>query len=86
MQGSGKVLVDGRTTIQGEDVFVLVFLQARDPRWVGRPFFARYDPNATWLDDLRPALGERRFFFETGSRPAERLFQLPVIRQTTDPR
>ncbi len=31
----------------------------------GRPFFARYDPEAIWLDDLTPALGERRFFFET---------------------
>jgi len=75
----GKVLIDGRATIQGEDVFVLVFLQARDPKWVGRPFFARYDPNATWLDDLRPAFGDRKFFFESGSRPADRLFQLPVI-------
>ena len=32
--------------------------------WVGRPFFARYDPQATWLDELRPAFGEEQFFFE----------------------
>ncbi len=29
-----------------------------------RPFFAKYDPKAIWLSDLRPAFGERRFFFE----------------------
>ena len=62
----GKVLVDGTATVRGEQVFVLKFLQARDPSWVGRPFFARFDPEATWLSDLRPAFGEREFFFESG--------------------
>jgi L-lysine 2,3-aminomutase len=61
--GPGKVLVDGEATIHGERVLVLKFLQARNPRWVNRPFFARWDPAATWLRDLRPAFGEREFFF-----------------------
>jgi KamA family protein len=61
----GKVLVNGIVEIQGEKVLALQFLQARDPAWVGRPFFAAYDPRAAWLDDLRPAFGERQFFFET---------------------
>jgi KamA family protein len=60
----GKVAVLGEAVAKGERVFVLEFLQARDPRWVGRPFFARYDPFATWLDELVPAFGHRRFFFE----------------------
>jgi KamA family protein len=64
----GKVLVDGRTTINGEEVFLLKFLQARDPRWVGRTFFARFDERASWLDDLRPAGDEDEFFFEPGLR------------------
>lgn len=59
----GKVLVDGVAEIRGERVFVLKLLQARNPRWVNRPFFARYDPEAVWLRDLRPAFGERSFFF-----------------------
>jgi len=63
---SGKVLVDGVTTIRGEKVFVLKFLQGRDPEWVGRPFFARYDPEASWLNELKPAFGESKFFFERG--------------------
>ena len=60
----GKVLIDGVTEIEGRKVFVLKFLQGRDPEWAGRVFFADYDENATWLDDLRPAFGERRFFYE----------------------
>jgi KamA family protein len=53
----GKVCVDGIAEIGGERVFVLRMLQARDAALVGRPFFAAYSPNATWLTDLKPALG-----------------------------
>ena len=60
----GKVEVQGVTEIKGEKVFVLRFIQARNPDWVQRPFFAKYDPNATWLKQLQPAFGEERFFFE----------------------
>jgi KamA family protein len=62
--GPGKVEVQGVADVGGERVFVLRFLQGRNPDWVNRPFFARFDPEATWLDDLVPAFGERRFFFE----------------------
>lgn len=64
----GKVEVQGVTEIAGEKVFALRFLQGRNPNWVHRPFYAKYDPEATWLHDLRPAFGEERFFFED---PAE---------------
>lgn len=64
----GKVLVDGITEIGGERVFVLKFIQGREPDWVNRVFFARYDETATWLDDLRPAFGEKQFFFKPGLR------------------
>ncbi|GAB4196626.1 MAG: hypothetical protein OHK0013_03960 [Sandaracinaceae bacterium] len=60
----GKVVVDGVTRVAGETVLALRLIQARDPDWVGRPFFARYDAEATWFDQLRPAFGERAFFFE----------------------
>ena len=60
----GKVRIVGTAEVAGEKVFVLEFLQARDPAWVGRPFFARFSEEATWLDDLEPAFGEERFFFE----------------------
>ena len=60
----GKVELQGVTDIRGERVFALRFIQARNPDWVQRPFFAQYDPRATWLDQLRPAFGEQKFFFE----------------------
>ena len=60
----GKVLVDGVAEVAGEKVFVLKMLQGRDPSWVNRPFFARFDPNATWIDQLEPAFGQSEFFWE----------------------
>lgn len=60
----GKVRVVGTARIKGEWVIVLEFLQGRNPDWIGRPFFAKYDPEATWLDQLQPAFGEEKFFFE----------------------
>ncbi len=65
----GKVVVDGIVTIGGEKVFALQFLQARNPDWVRKPFYAKFDPEATWLDDLVPAFGEKKFFFETEQDP-----------------
>jgi KamA family protein len=55
----GKVCIDGVTEIAGEVVFALHMIQARDPSLVGRPFFARFDPDAVWLSDLRPAFADR---------------------------
>ena len=64
----GKILVDAVTEVGGEKVFILKFLQGRDPSWVGRTFFAQYDPEASWLNHLKPAFGEKEFFFEPGLR------------------
>ena len=60
----GKIEVQGVAEIAGEVVFVLRFIQARNPDWVQRPFFARFDPKATWIDQLKPAFQQERFFFE----------------------
>lgn len=60
----GKVQVLGVSEVRGEKVIALRFLQGRNPDWVGRPFYARFDANATWLNELKPAFGETRFFFE----------------------
>ncbi len=60
----GKAEIQGVTEVAGERVFVLRFIQARNPDWVQRPFFAKYDAEATWLDQLRPAFGKDKFFFE----------------------
>ncbi len=60
----GKVRVLGVSEIRGEKVFVLDLIQARNSDWVRRPFYARFDPRAAWLSQLRPAFGERFFFQE----------------------
>jgi len=62
--GPGKVEIQGITEINGEKVFVLRFIQARNPDWAQQPFFARFDPEATWLHELKPAFGAEKFFFE----------------------
>jgi hypothetical protein len=61
----GKVVIDGIVDVGNEKVFALQFLQARNPDWARKPFYAKFDPQATWLDDLKPAFGEKKFFFET---------------------
>ncbi len=63
----GKVHVIGVTEVNGEKVFVLRFLQCRNPQLVDIPFFAKYDSKATWFDQLVPAFGEEQFFFEKGN-------------------
>ena len=60
----GKVQVLGVTEVAGERVIMLRMLQGRSPDWVGRPFFAKYDDKASWLDALVPAFGEEKFFFD----------------------
>lgn len=61
----GKIVIDGIVTINNEKLFALQFLQARNPDWVRKPFFAKFDPDATWMDHLVPAFGKKRFFFES---------------------
>jgi KamA family protein len=60
----GKVAVSGIGEVRGQKVFVLTMLQARNPQWTKIPFFAQYNETATWLNELKPAFGEDRFFYQ----------------------
>lgn len=60
----GKIQVLGVSQAGDEKVLVMRFLQGRNPDWVQRPFFAAYDEKACWIDELKPAFGEEKFFFE----------------------
>jgi KamA family protein len=80
----GKVLVDGVTEVGGERVFVLKMIQGRDPKWVNRVFFAKFDPQAVWLDDLEPAFGEEQFFFERRMREMRSGLWEPEWKVDTD--
>ncbi|HEX4660543.1 MAG TPA: lysine 2,3-aminomutase [Streptosporangiaceae bacterium] len=64
----GKVCIDGVVEVAGEKVFALHMIQARNPDLVGKPFFARFDPDAIWLSDLEPAFAPR---FPFDSDPEE---------------
>jgi KamA family protein len=59
----GKVQVLGVEKIFNRKVFVMRFIQGREPDWVARPFFAEYDPDATWITQLNPIFCDK-FFFE----------------------
>ncbi len=48
----GKVLVSGIVGHGKDKKFVLKFIQSRNPELINKPFFAEYDENATWLDEL----------------------------------
>ena len=61
---AGKIQILGVQEVKGEKIFVLRFIQGRNPNWVDIPFFAQYDPKATWFNQLKPAFGEERFFFQ----------------------
>ena len=52
------------TQIQNKKVFVLRYIQARNPEWVQRPFFAHFNDKATWFDQLKPFYPEDAFFFK----------------------
>ncbi len=78
----GKVVIDGIAQIGGEKVFALQFLQARNADWVRKPFYAKYDPTATWFDQLRPAFGREKFFFEEGDHAAS---TVPVLTRRVIP-
>jgi len=80
----GKVLLDAITTIGGEKVFVLKMIQGRDLRWINQIFFARFDSQAVWLDDLEPAFGEREFFFERQLRQMEEGRWVPEWQRDED--
>ncbi len=60
----GKIQFLGINEINNEKIFVLRFIQGRNPKWVGKPFFAKYNPKAIWLSDLEPYPNKEKFFFE----------------------
>jgi KamA family protein len=74
----GKVCVDGVVEVAGEKVFALHMIQARNPSIVGKPFFARFDPNAIWLSDLEPAF-DSRFPFDTSPEELPGLWAPEVL-------
>lgn len=61
--GIGKVEILGTIDLNGERLFSLRLNQARNPDWIGKLFFAKYNENALWLNDLSPAFGQDAIIF-----------------------
>jgi KamA family protein len=59
----GKLQILGVNEIGNEKVFTMRFIQGRNPDWVAKSFFAKFDDKATWYRQLEPAFGEEKFFF-----------------------
>ncbi|MCG7490553.1 hypothetical protein MHN79_13750 [Vibrio sp. Of14-4] len=60
----GKIQLLDISIVNGEKVFCLQFIQARNPEWINKVFFAQYNCEATWIDQLKPAFGKNYFFWE----------------------
>jgi len=59
----GKVAIEGVAEINGEKVFILTFLQARISQWCKQPFFAKFDSEVTWFDQLQPIFEDKTLNF-----------------------
>jgi KamA family protein len=84
----GKVRVSGVSQIAGKKVMALEALQGRNPDWIGRPFYAKYDEGATWIDDLVPAFGEKKFFYEDELEEmsiADHQYNIEISKNKTTP-
>ncbi len=60
----GKIKIDGMPTIKGKKYIAMSFIQARSADWVKKPFFSEYDEKASWINELKPAFGDKKFFFD----------------------
>ncbi|PHQ81341.1 MAG: lysine 2,3-aminomutase [Coxiella sp. (in: Bacteria)] len=60
----GKVEILGVDTVSDEKVFLARLIQSRDPNDSYKPFYIKYDDQATWWEQLKPAFGADKFFFE----------------------
>lgn len=48
------------------------------PEWVNKPFFVKFDPNAIWLNDLKPALGSKWPHTEITE---ENVYEFPLLEK-----
>jgi KamA family protein len=77
----GKVHMVGVSEVSGKKVFVLQFIQGRQADWVKRPFFAEYNTDASWLNELKPAFDEEKFFWQDEFEEMTRIRLANAIHQ-----
>lgn len=73
----GKVHMLGPMQVGNEQALAFQYLQARNPELTRRPFFAKYDAQASWYDHLVPfSEADRAFFPKQNGSPAKPLIKL----------
>jgi L-lysine 2,3-aminomutase len=73
----GKIQILNTIKLNGKKVFVLTFIQGRDPNWAGKVFFGKHNKYAIWLDDLVPIENKKKFFFEDNDEDEKKQF-IPI--------
>ena len=74
----GKIKIDGIPEIRGKKYICMSFIQGRSAEWVKKPFFSEYDAKACWIDELKPAFGDKAFFFDRGGFGSKGLNDCPA--------
>jgi hypothetical protein len=86
----GKVEVVGVQEVQGTEAFVLRFLQCRDDEWIGKVFFAKFDPkvrdSASFLSFSELQLCENGVFVVSRLRHAVFMIVRASVRLASEPR
>jgi KamA family protein len=72
----GKIQILGTIKIGRKKALVLQFLQGRNTKWVRKPFLAKYDEKAIWIDELKPFSG-KKFFYEKELKTITKSIQNP---------
>jgi KamA family protein len=85
----GKIQVLGTVNVGRKKAITLRFLQGRNPKWVQRPFLAKFSKNAIWIDELKPFTG-KKFFYEDDLRrilkTAKHRTTEPTLKQKDRPK
>lgn len=60
----GKIEIIGIGQVGNQKLITLRMIQGRNPKWALQPFFAEYNEQAVWIDELKPAFGQKDFFYD----------------------
>lgn len=60
----GKIEIIGIGQVGSQKLITLRMIQGRNDKWALQPFFAEYNEDAVWIDELKPAFGQDHFFYD----------------------
>ncbi len=78
---AGKTSLLGTTEINGEKVFVLMFNEARNMKWMDKVYFAKYDEQENTIEKLKPYQAEK-YFYEDELKVIENQLEEALKKET----